>query len=171
MPEAAILMGSDSDLAVMKAAAETLEKFSVGYDLRILSAHRTPRETAAYVAKAPARGVRVFIAGAGSAAHLPGVIASFTNLPVIGVPISGTLQGLDAFLSMVQMPPGVPVAVVGVNAARNAALLAASILALKDKALARRLAADREEMRKEVLAKSRKAEKLGYRKYLEAMKK
>lgn len=171
MPKAAIIMGSDSDLPVMKAAAETFERFSVEFDLRILSAHRTPKETAAYVAAAPARGVEVFVAGAGGAAHLPGVIASFTTLPVIGVPISGTLQGLDALLSIVQMPPGVPVAAVGVNAAKNAALLAVAILALKDKALGRRLSAYRGEMKKEVLAKSKKAGEFGYRKYLENLKK
>ena len=169
-PIVGIVMGSDSDLPTMKAALETLEKLSVAYDLRILSAHRTPRETAAYVGKAPARGVEVFIAGAGAAAHLPGVIASFTPLPVIGVPISGTLQGVDALLSMAQMPPGVPVATVGVNAAKNAALLAVSILALKDKALSRRLTAYRLKMKEEVLEKSRKIEKLGYKNYLEILK-
>jgi 5-(carboxyamino)imidazole ribonucleotide mutase len=171
MPKAAIFMGSDSDLPVMKAAAEILEKFSVSYDLKILSAHRTPRETTAYAAHAPARGVQVIIAGAGGAAHLPGVIASFTTLPVIGVPIAGPLRGLDALLSIVQMPPGVPVATVGVNAAKNAALLAVSILALKDKTLARRLAEYRRGMKEEVLAKSRKAERQGYKKYLANMKK
>lgn len=171
MPKVAMIMGSDSDLPVMKAAAETLEKFSVAYDLRILSAHRTPGETAAYVKKAPAGGVEIFIAGAGGAAHLPGVIASFTVLPVIGVPISGSLEGLDALLSIVQMPPGVPVASVGINAAKNAALLAVEILALKDKALTRRLAAHRAAMKKEVLAKSSGAAKLGYKKYLGKLKK
>jgi len=171
MPEAAIIMGSDSDLPVMKAAAETLEKFSIKYDLRILSAHRTPKETASYVRKAPARGVRVFIAGAGGAAHLPGVIASFTTKPVIGVPISGSLEGLDALLSIAQMPPGIPVAAVGVNAAKNAALLAVGILALNNKPLARALAVYRETMKKEVLAKSARAAKIGYKKYLEHLKK
>jgi phosphoribosylaminoimidazole carboxylase PurE protein len=169
MPKAAIFMGSDSDLPVMKAAAEILEKFSVSYDLRILSAHRTPRETADYAEKARARGVQVIIAGAGGAAHLPGVIASYTTLPVIGVPILGALQGLDALLSIVQMPPGVPVAAVGVNSAKNAALLAVAILALKDKTLDRRLAEYRRGMKKEVLAKSRRAERLGCKKYLESM--
>ncbi|MFA6434820.1 MAG: 5-(carboxyamino)imidazole ribonucleotide mutase [Elusimicrobiales bacterium] len=170
MPKTAIIMGSGSDLPVMKAAAETLELFSVKFELRILSAHRTPKETAAYVAKAPARGVEVFIAGAGGAAHLPGVIASFTTLPVIGVPISGTLEGLDALLSITQMPPGVPVAAVGVNAAKNAALLAVAILALRDKALARRLRAYRSKMKREVLDGSRKVSRLGYKKYLERLK-
>jgi phosphoribosylaminoimidazole carboxylase PurE protein len=165
------MMGSDSDLPIMKAAAEIFEKFSVKFDLRILSAHRTPKETAAYVLSAPARGVEVFIAGAGGAAHLPGVVASFTTLPVIGVPISGTLEGLDALLSIAQMPPGVPVAAVGVNAAKNAALLAVAILALKDKVLARRLLAYRQKMKKEVLAKSGKAAKIGYKKYLRKLKK
>ena len=171
MPKVAIIMGSDSDLPVMKAAAEILEKFHIQFDLRILSAHRTPKETAAYVSSAPARSVEVFIAGAGGAAHLPGVIASFTILPVIGVPIRGTLEGLDALLSIVQMPPGIPVATVGVNAAKNAALLAVSILALKDKVLARKLTAYRAEMKKEVLARSKKAATLGYKKYLDNMSK
>ncbi len=169
MPKAVIFMGSDSDLPVMQAAAEIFEKFSVPYDLRILSAHRTPRETAAYAEKARSRGVQVFIAGAGGAAHLPGVIASFTTLPVIGVPISGALQGLDALLSIVQMPPGVPVATVGVNSAKNAALLAISILALKDKTLDQRLTDYRRVMKKDVLAKSKRAGKLGYKKYLASM--
>lgn len=167
MIKAAIFMGSDSDLPVMKAAAEIFEKFSVSFDLKILSAHRTPEETAAYVRSAPEKGVEVFIAGAGGAAHLPGVIASFTTLPVIGVPIKGNLEGMDALLSIVQMPPGVPVACVGINAAKNAALLAVSILALKDKKLADKLTAYRADMRQEVIAKSEKAEKLGYKKYLE----
>ena len=169
MPKVAIIMGSDSDLPVMKAAAETLEKFKIKFDLRIFSAHRTPKETAAYVEAAPDHGIEVIIAGAGGAAHLPGVIASFTTLPVIGVPVNGTLQGIDALLSIVQMPPGVPVATVGLNAAKNAALLAVSILALKDKTLAGRLTEYRSAMKKEVLAKSRKAAKLGYKKYLEIM--
>jgi len=166
MPKAAVFMGSDSDLPVMKAAMETLEKFGISYDLKILSAHRTPKETSAYAEKAAAAGVEIFIAGAGGAAHLPGVIASFTTLPVIGVPISGSLNGLDALLSIVQMPPGVPVAAVGVDSAKNAALLAVSILALKDKSLSRRLTAYRRSMKKEVLHKCGKAEKLGYRKYM-----
>lgn len=171
MPQVAIIMGSDSDLPVMKAAAETLEKFSVGFEIKVLSAHRTPKETAAYVAKAPGRGVRAFIAGAGGAAHLPGVIAASTVLPVIGVPVKGSLEGLDALLSIVQMPPGIPVAAVGVNSAKNAALLAVSILAAGDRKLARRLQDYRKEMKKEVLAKSARLSGLGYKKYLEAMKK
>jgi len=162
-------MGSDSDLAVMKGALETLEKFSVPFDLKILSAHRTPGEVSAYASRAAARGIAVFIAGAGGAAHLPGVLAAFTTLPVIGVPVNNTLQGLDALLSIAQMPPGIPVAAVGINAARNAALLAVSILALKDGRLAGKLTAYRTGMRKEVLAKTAKAEKLGYKKYLENM--
>ncbi|MBU2575304.1 MAG: 5-(carboxyamino)imidazole ribonucleotide mutase [Elusimicrobia bacterium] len=171
MPKVAIIMGSDSDLPVMKAAAEILEKFSVSFEMKILSAHRTPKETAAYVEKAPGRGVEVFIAGAGGAAHLPGVIAAYTILPVIGVPVKGSLEGLDALLSIVQMPPGIPVASVGINNAKNAALLALEIMAVKDKELSRRLAAYRKEMRKEVLAKSGKVSGLGWKKYLEAVKK
>ena len=171
MPKVAIIMGSDSDLPIMKAAAEILEKFSVSFEIKILSAHRTPKETAAYVEKAPGRGVEVFIAGAGGAAHLPGVIAAYTVLPVIGVPVKGSLEGLDALLSIVQMPPGVPVASVGINSAKNAGLLAVSILALKDKKLSKGLIAYRQDMKKTVLARSGKAGRLGYKKYIEAMKK
>jgi len=171
MPDVAIIMGSDSDLPVMKTAAETLKNFAVSFEMRILSAHRTPKETADYVAKAPGRGVKVIIAGAGGAAHLPGVIAAFTVLPVIGIPVKGSLEGLDALLSIVQMPPGIPVASVGINSAKNAALLAVSVLALGDKKLTGRLASYRRGMKKDVLAKSARLAAIGYKKYLEAMKK
>jgi 5-(carboxyamino)imidazole ribonucleotide mutase len=135
-PSVAILMGSDSDWPVMKAAADVCAEFQVGCEAKVISAHRTPRDLEQFVSGAFARGVRVIIAGAGGAAHLPGVSAAFTTLPVIGVPIQGkALDGMDSLLSIVQMPPGVPVATVGVNAAKNAGLLAIQILATADERL------------------------------------
>ncbi len=135
-PRVAILMGSDSDLKIMKTAAQTLEEFEVPFTIDIISAHRTPDRAAAFSSRAHQEGIHVIIAAAGLAAHLAGVLAAHTPLPVIGVPIAGgNLNGLDALLSTVQMPPGVPVATVGINAAKNAALLAVQILALSDDAL------------------------------------
>ena len=130
-------MGSVSDWEVMSAAAETLETFGVAYEKRIVSAHRTPDLLAEYAKTAKSRGIEVIIAGAGGAAHLPGMVASMTTLPVVGVPVkSKALNGLDSLLSSVQMPAGVPVATVAINGAKNAALVAVSILALHDEALA-----------------------------------
>lgn len=135
-----IIMGSDSDLPVMKAAAEVCEDFEVEYELTVVSAHRTPRRMVDYAQTARDRGLRLIIAGAGGAAHLPGMVASLTTLPVIGVPVkSRVLSGVDSLLSIVQMPRGVPVATVAVNNARNAGLLALRILALGDERLAERL--------------------------------
>ena len=130
-------MGSVSDWEVMSAAAETLETFGVAYEKRIVSAHRTPDLLAEYAKTAKSRGIEVIIAGAGGAAHLPGMVASMTTLPVVGVPVkSKALNGLESLLSIVQMPAGVPVATVAINGAKNAALVAVSILALHDRALA-----------------------------------
>ena len=130
-------MGSVSDWEVMSAAAETLETFGVAYEKRIVSAHRTPDLLAEYAKTANSRGIEVIIAGAGGAAHLPGMVASMTTLPVVGLPVkSKALNGLDSLLSIVQMPAGVPVATVAINGAKNAALVAVSILALHDEALA-----------------------------------
>ncbi len=141
-PLIGIVMGSESDLPIMKEAAETLERFEVSYEMRVISAHRTPDLAADYAKKAAGRGLQMIIAGAGAAAHLAGVLAASTDLPVIGVPIaSTTLQGLDALLSTVQMPGGVPVATMGIGqgGARNAALLAVRVLALKQQALKQEL--------------------------------
>ncbi len=139
-PLAGILMGSDSDWPVMKTAVDALAEFGIAAEARVISAHRTPRDLEQYAASARARGLRVLICGAGGAAHLPGVTAAFTTLPVIGVPISGkVLDGMDSLLSIVQMPPGVPVATVGVNAARNAGLLAAQIIGSGDTAMQKKL--------------------------------
>jgi 5-(carboxyamino)imidazole ribonucleotide mutase len=149
----AIVMGSANDLATMKDAVETLDQLGVPREVRVLSAHRTPDETAEFVRGARGRGVRVLIAAAGGAAHLAGAVAANTTLPVIGVPIAfGTLGGLDALLSTAQMPSGVPVATVAIGGAANAAILAAEILALSDDALAKRLEERRAAMRAKVLA-------------------
>lgn len=138
-PQVSIIMGSTSDLPVMEKAAQILDEMGVYFEMNALSAHRTPAEVEQFARGAEGRGVRVIIAGAGMAAALPGVIAANTTLPVIGVPIKGMLDGLDALLSIVQMPPGIPVATVGVNAAQNAGLLAIEMLALSDEELAAKL--------------------------------
>ena len=138
-PLISIIMGSTSDLPVMEKAAKFLDEMEVPFEINALSAHRTPSEVEAFAQSAAARGLKVIIAGAGMAAALPGVIAASTTLPVIGVPIQGMLDGLDALLSIVQMPPGIPVATVGVNGAQNAAILALEMLALSDADLAERL--------------------------------
>ncbi len=154
-PQVGILMGSASDKPAMEGAADALEGLGVGCEMRILSAHRTPVEVREYLDEAPGRGIRVIIAGAGMAAHLAGVAGAGTDLPVIGVPMdSSSLDGLDALLSTVQMPPGIPVATMGIGApgARNAGLFAARILALSDPALAKRYRRFAEEQRKKVLA-------------------
>ena len=135
-----IVMGSDSDLPTMKAAAEVCEEFGIPYEMHIVSAHRTPIDMANYAQEAHKRGLRVIIAGAGGSAHLPGMIAAHTPLPVIGVPIrTEALQGLDSLMSIVQMPPGVPVATVAIGGAKNAALLAIQILATSDKSILQRV--------------------------------
>ncbi len=138
-PIVSIIMGSTSDLPVMEKAAKFLDDMDVPFEMNALSAHRTPAEVESFARNAKARGIRVIIAGAGMAAALPGVIAASTTVPVIGVPIKGMLDGLDAMLSIIQMPPGIPVATVGVNGAQNAAILAVEMLALADEALAKRL--------------------------------
>jgi 5-(carboxyamino)imidazole ribonucleotide mutase len=155
-PRVGIVMGSDSDWPVMKAARATLDEFGIGSEVRVLSAHRTPAEVAEWVGGAPDRGIEVLIAGAGGAAHLPGVVAAGTILPVIGVPIAnGPLQGVDALLAIVQMPKGIPVATVGVGCADNAGLLAIHILAGRDPEIARQLTDYRKAMRARVLAADR----------------
>jgi 5-(carboxyamino)imidazole ribonucleotide mutase len=140
-PQVSIIMGSTSDLPVMEKACKLLDELQVPFEVNALSAHRTPEAVEAFARTAKERGLRVIIAGAGMAAALPGVIAASTTLPVIGVPIKGMLDGLDAMLSIIQMPPGIPVATVGVNGAQNAAILAVEMLALSDEKLAERLAA------------------------------
>jgi len=161
-PRVAVLMGSDSDLAVMSEAVKVLEKLDLTYELHVTSAHRSPERTAAIVAGAPARGVRVFIVGAGAAAHLAGVVAAHTTLPVLGVPLSATdLQGLDALLATVQMPAGIPVGTlaIGKAGAANAGWMAASILSIGDERLATTLSDERRKMAEGVEIKSERAQK------------
>ena len=136
-----IIMGSTSDLPVMEKAAKFLDEMEIPFEMNALSAHRTPQEVEEFARGAEARGIKVVIAGAGMAAALPGVVAASTTLPVIGVPIKGMLDGLDAMLSIIQMPPGIPVATVGVNGAMNAAILAAEMMALGDEKIAEKVAA------------------------------
>lgn len=158
-PEVAIIMGSDSDLPVMSAAKEILSSFNIPYELTIVSAHRTPERMVSYAKDAHTRGIKVIIAGAGGAAHLPGMVAALTHLPVIGVPVDITpLKGLDALLSIVQMPKGVPVATVAINNAQNAGLLAARILSTSQPKLADALIQFRETQKEMVLEKAAKLE-------------
>lgn len=166
-PEVGIIMGSDSDLPVMKAAAETLDALGISYELTIVSAHRTPARLVDYAESAASRGLEVIIAGAGGAAHLPGMIAAMTVVPVIGVPVrSSNLQGLDSLLSIVQMPGGIPVATVAINGAKNAGLLAAAMLGIKDKDIRARLDGMRLDMNDEVVEKAKKLERIGWDAYL-----
>lgn len=165
-----IVMGSDSDLSVMQEAAQVLEKLQVSYRMRILSAHRTPEAVKEFVVSSEEEGIQVFIAGAGKAAHLPGVLASLTLYPVIGVPILGSaLGGADALYSIVQMPPGFPVATVAVNGAQNAGLLAAQLLSLGDDDLTQRLKIHRNGIREGVLKKDQRLQEKGYQDYLQEM--
>jgi phosphoribosylaminoimidazole carboxylase PurE protein len=148
-------MGSDSDLPVMQAAAQQLEEFGVPYEMTIVSAHRTPERMYEYARGAASRGLKVIIAGAGGAAHLPGMTAALTTLPVIGVPVqSKTMSGVDSLYSIVQMPPGIPVATVAINGAKNAAILAVKILATHDRLLQRKLISFSKKQEKEVLQKA-----------------
>ncbi|BAU22469.1 N5-carboxyaminoimidazole ribonucleotide mutase [Caldimicrobium thiodismutans] len=162
-----IIMGSDSDLPVMKEAAEVLEEFEVPYEITIVSAHRTPDFMYEYAKTAEDRGIEVIIAGAGGSAHLPGMTASLTTLPVIGVPImTKALKGLDSLLSIVQMPAGIPVATVAINNAKNAGLLAIQILAIKYPELRAKLKNYRTKLKEMVLEKGKKLSKEGYKEYL-----
>lgn len=161
-----IVMGSDSDLKVMQEAAKVLEEFGVAYEISVVSAHRTPDRALEYGKTARSRGLKVIIASAGGAAHLAGVMAANTTLPVIGVPLSWMLGGIDAFLATAQMPPGVPVAAMGIDGAKNAALFAAEILATTDNGIANKLADYKKQMAEAVKAKSDKLQAQGYEKYL-----
>lgn len=166
-PRVAIIMGSDTDLPVMKDAAKILDLFGVTHEVKIVSAHRTPEMMYTYATSAHSRGVQVIIAGAGGAAHLPGMVASLTPLPVIGVPVRATrLDGVDSLLSIVQMPRGVPVATVAINNATNAALLAVRMLGISDTDLVSRMRQYQEDMRDENLNKGEKLETEGWESYL-----
>ncbi len=167
MVDVGIIMGSDSDLPVMAEASAILKTLGVSTETTIVSAHRTPQRLVDYAVTARARGLKVIVAGAGGAAHLPGMVASHTTLPVVGVPIqTKAFQGLDSLLSIVQMPAGIPVATVAVGGGRNAGLLAARILAVSDPALAERLDAYARSLEAEVLAKAKRLETLGPEDYL-----
>jgi 5-(carboxyamino)imidazole ribonucleotide mutase len=152
-PTVAIIMGSSSDLIVMQAAADILKDFAVDFEMTVVSAHRTPDRMRTYAMEAKSKGIKVMIAGAGGAAHLPGMVAAYTTLPVIGVPVksSNSIDGWDSILSILQMPNGVPVATVALNAAKNAGILAAQILATSDKELSKKLVSYKKKMEKEVM--------------------
>jgi 5-(carboxyamino)imidazole ribonucleotide mutase len=164
-PLVGIIMGSQSDLNIMGLAADILDVFSIDYEVTVVSAHRTPKRMYEYASKAEQRGLKVIIAGAGGAAHLPGMVASITTLPVIGVPVksSNSLDGLDSLLSMVQMPDGIPVATVAVNGAKNAGILAAEIIATFDKKIAVKLKTHKENLKKKVEASVSAMARRGHR--------
>lgn len=167
-PKVGIIMGSDSDLEVMSGAAKILEEFGVPYEILVASAHRAPNLVHKYATSAKGRGLKTIIAGAGGSAHLAGVTASLTTLPVIGIPVQAkTLDGLDSLLSTVNMPPGVPVATVGINASKNAGLLALQIMSLANKKLEQKLITYKEKLEADNKIKGDKLKKLGFKKYLE----
>ncbi len=169
MPLIGIVMGSDSDLPIMKEACDILNYFKVSFEVKIVSAHRTPLYMIEYAQNAENRGVKVIIAGAGGSAHLPGMIASLTTLPVIGVPIktpSNSIIGLDSLLSIVQMPPGVPVATVSINGAKNAGILACSILSIYSQELTTKIKQFKENLKEESKSKDNKLKETGYENYL-----
>ncbi len=166
--DVAIVMGSDSDLPIMKEAAEILEAFNISFELTIVSAHRTPERLFNFAKSAEKKGFKVIIAGAGGSAHLPGMLASLTPLPVIGVPVKGrSFEGLDSLMSIVQMPPGIPVATVAVNGAKNAGILAASIIGSSNKKILNKVSDYKKALEEEVSEKFTKLEKIGYKKYLD----
>lgn len=166
-----IIMGSDSDLSVMKEAKEVLDSFGVPNEVTIVSAHRTAKRMIDYASGAKKKGIQVIIAGAGGAAHLPGMVASLTPLPVIGVPIkTKSLEGLDSLLSIWQMPPGVPVATVAINGAKNAGILACQMLAIKHSAIAKKVEKHKHDLESEVLIKAYKLKKSGSKSYLKKLK-
>lgn len=162
-PKVSIIMGSTSDLPVMEKAAALLNEFEIPFEINALSAHRTPREVETFATNAQDKGIEVIIAAAGMAAHLPGVIASMTILPVIGVPINATLDGMDALLAIVQMPPGIPVATVGINAAQNAGILAIQMLAVSDKSLQIKLKQYKEDLKKKIVEANEQLSKVQYK--------
>ncbi len=164
-PSVGIIMGSKSDLGVMQESAKVLEELGIGFELTVLSAHRTPHRVMNFAESARDKGIKVIIAGAGMAAHLPGVVAAFTTLPVIGVPVvaANSPAGLDSALAILQMPPGIPVATVALNGARNAAILAAEIIAVADEGTREKLKSFRESMRKKAEALAAEIEQKGYK--------
>ena len=161
-PKVSIIMGSTSDLPVMEKAAALLNEFQIPFEINALSAHRTPKEVEAFATQARDKGIQVIIAAAGMSAHLPGVIASMTTLPVIGVPINAGMDGMDALLAIVQMPPGIPVATVGVNGALNAAILAVQIMATADVELQQKLAGYKDDLKKKIVQANEELKKVNY---------
>jgi 5-(carboxyamino)imidazole ribonucleotide mutase len=163
-PQVGIIMGSDSDLNIMQSASEILKQFGIAHEVTVVSAHRTPLRMVEYAQKAKERGLKVIIAGAGGAAHLPGMVASITSLPVIGVPIksSNSIDGWDSVLSILQMPNGVPVATVALNAAKNAGILAAQIIGASDENVSQKISAYKNSLNNEVIEKVEKMKKEGW---------
>lgn len=162
-PIVSIIMGSTSDLPILEKTAKMLDEMEIPFEMNALSAHRTPAEVESFARGAEARGIKVIIAAAGMAAHLPGVIAAMTTLPVIGLPINSTLDGMDALLAIVQMPPGIPVATVGINAGQNAAILAIQMLALNDKELAQRFSAYKASLAQKIVKANEDLKKVEYK--------
>ncbi|MBP6609996.1 MAG: 5-(carboxyamino)imidazole ribonucleotide mutase [Paludibacter sp.] len=162
-PRVSIIMGSTSDLPVMEKAAKLFDEFEIPFEINALSAHRTPAAVEVFAKNARENGIEVIIAAAGMAAHLPGVIASMTTLPVIGVPINASLDGMDALLAIVQMPPGIPVATVGINGSLNAALLAVQIMANGDIALQEKLVAYKEDLKTKIVEANEQLAKVSYK--------
>lgn len=162
-PRVSIIMGSTSDLPVMEKAAALLDEFDIPFEINALSAHRTPKEVEVFATQAASRGIQVIIAAAGMAAHLPGVIASMTTLPVIGVPIKASLDGMDALLAIVQMPPGIPVATVGINAAQNAGILAVQMMSAGDVSLQTKLAEYKENLKKKIVEANKELSQVKYK--------
>ncbi len=162
-PIVSIIMGSTSDLPVLEKAAKLFDEFEIPFELNALSAHRTPEEVTAFATSAQERGLKVIIAAAGMAAHLPGVIAAQTTVPVIGVPIKSTLEGMDALLAIVQMPPGIPVATVGINGGLNAAILAIQMLALSDEKIAAKLDAYKKNLAKKIVKANEELSRIEYK--------
>ncbi|MBN2964556.1 5-(carboxyamino)imidazole ribonucleotide mutase [Sulfurospirillum sp. T05] len=169
-PLVGIIMGSDSDLPIMQAAAQMCDAFGVPYEVSVVSAHRTPEKLFSYAKSAQERGLLVIIAGAGGAAHLPGMVASLTPLPVVGVPVkTSSLDGMDSLLSIVQMPGGVPVATVAINNAKNAGILAAQMVGIKHKEVCEKIENYKKQMQEEVEAKAQNLENIGVEAYLKEM--
>lgn len=162
-PIVSIIMGSTSDLPVMEKAAKNLDDMQIPFEMHALSAHRTPAEVEKFARGAKARGIKVIIAAAGMAAHLPGVIAAMTTVPVVGVPINSGMDGMDALLAIVQMPPGIPVATVGVNASLNAAILASQILAVGDSEIAARVESYKESLKDKIVKANEELKKVQFR--------
>ncbi len=160
-------MGSDSDLSIMKEAAEILTEFNIAFEIKIVSAHRTPEFMFDYAQRAEQRGIKVIIAGAGGSAHLPGMVASLTSLPVIGVPIKSriSINGIDSLLSIVQMPPGIPVATMAINGSKNAGILASSILGIYSNEISSKVKEFKKQMQQKTLEKDKKLEINGFREY------